>query len=62
MANLTVIVTHKIPHWRIRAVKAAVFFLEPFIRNEKTGERICDVLLAFIHRGSRLYLNGERIS
>ena len=62
MANLTLSVKHRVPHLRIFAVKVAVFVLEPFVRNERTGAKICDAMLAFVHRGSRLYLNGERIS
>jgi len=62
MANLMARVDYTIPHWRIRAVRVAIFILEPFVRNEKTGAKICDAMLAFVHSGLRVYMNGDRIS
>ena len=50
-----------IPRWRIRAVRVAIFVLEPFVRNEKTGARIAEALEAFVQRGLCVYMNGKRI-
>ena len=55
-------VNYTIPHWRIRAVKVAIFVLEPFVRNEKTGARIAEALESFVHRGLCVYMNGKRIA
>ena len=60
--NVQMRVNYKPPHWRIRAVRLAIFMLEPFVRNEKTGARIGAALEAFVLRGLRIYVNGKRIS
>ena len=60
--NLLLRVTYKPPHWRIRAAMVAIFVLNPFVRNEKTGARIGDALEAFVLRGLQVYVNGKLVS
>jgi len=57
ICNLTV----KMPFWRIRAMRLAIFIIAPFVRDNRTGEKIVDVMSAWVGRGLRVYADNKRV-
>lgn len=53
--------TVKMPKLRLKMCILACRILNPFIRNEATGDRIGDAMFAWVQRGFRVYADGRRI-
>ena len=61
MAEEIVKLTVKIPTWRIRAARVAVFVLSPFVRTPEAGERIGSALFGWVSRGLKVFVDGKQV-